>query len=156
MAALQETAATDGYASYGGRDRLWFFIANISLMIIPGYDAYSPETKSTDSVGYAWVKVGRWWNWPRLMELEWTPPKETLLLNICDLEALSIVVTKLSIILFIQRTKRTWHRDLVIISFITLNINVENYKLMFMFYILQWRLLLKSEKDTKNAKSKIT
>ena len=36
MAALQESAATDGYASYGG------------------YDAYSPEAKSTDSVGYAW------------------------------------------------------------------------------------------------------
>jgi len=35
VAALQETAATDGYASYGG------------------YDAYSPEAKSTDSVGYA-------------------------------------------------------------------------------------------------------
>ena len=131
------------------------FIANISFMIIPGYDAYSPEAKSTDSVGYAWVKVG-WWNWPRLMELEWTPPKKTLLLNICDLEASSNVVTKLSIIWFIQRTKRTWHRDLVIISFITLNINVENDKLMFMFYILQWRLLLKSEKDTKNSKNKIT
>jgi len=35
VAALQESAATDGYASYGG------------------YDAYSPEAKSTDSVGYA-------------------------------------------------------------------------------------------------------
>jgi len=35
VAALQESAVTDGYASYGG------------------YDAYSPEAKSTDSVGYA-------------------------------------------------------------------------------------------------------
>ena len=35
VAALQENAATDGYGNYGG------------------YDAYSPEAKSTDSVGYA-------------------------------------------------------------------------------------------------------
>ena len=42
MAALQESAATDGYASYGG------------------YDAYSPEAKSTDSVGYAWCSFYAW------------------------------------------------------------------------------------------------
>ena len=35
VAALQENAGTDGYGNYGG------------------YDAYSPEAKSTDSVGYA-------------------------------------------------------------------------------------------------------
>ena len=70
MAALQESAATDGYASYGG------------------YDAYSPEAKSTDSVGYAWLLDANLIFYLKNLEVSFTATISQL--NICDLGSMDI------------------------------------------------------------------